>query len=85
MPDDSNVVALPGTRLNDGSASAAVIGFLETVLADARAGRIASIGCAWVTPHGAIECGIAWSGLPTVHQQVAASLYLLRRCEKANE
>lgn len=82
MPSDETVVAMPGVKLNNGAASEEIVRFLETVLEHARAGRVASIGCAWVTPHGAVDLGHSWSGLPTRFQQLAADLLLLRAAEK---
>ena len=82
MTDGENVMALPGVKLNDGSASEEIVRFLETVLEHARAGRVVSVGCAWVTPHGAVDLGHSWSGLPTRFQQLAADLLLLRAAEK---
>ncbi len=82
MPDEQKVVGLPGVKLNDGKPSEKIVEFLEAVLAEARASRVASVGLCWVSPHGAIDCGLAFSGLPVKFQQVAASLFLLRRAER---
>lgn len=77
-----NVVALPGSKLPDGSVPQNVVETLEEVLVEARAGRVAAVAIAWVTPQQVIRQITANSGLPTAHQMVAGCCYLLDTVKK---
>jgi hypothetical protein len=76
------VVALPGAKLPDGSVPKNIVEAIEEVLVEARAGRVAAVGLAWVTPQGVIHQITANSGLPTAHQMVAAACYLIDTCKR---
>lgn len=71
------VVSLPGIKLPDGAVPSNIVEAIEEVLAEARAGRVAAVAIAWVSPHQVIHQVTENSGLPTAHQIVAACCYLL--------
>lgn len=76
------VVALPGAKLATDTVPDNIVSALEEVLVEARAGRVATIGIAWVTPHQVVHQITANIGLPTAHQLVAACAYLFDTAKK---
>jgi len=82
MTGGAKVVALPGTKLDDGSVPANVVALIEEVLAEARAGRVAAVAIAYVTPQHVIHRCRANAGFLTAHDMVAACCYLLDDVKK---